>query len=66
MRQVRRFQDLKAAGIVKNWPHLKRLVEHHGFPPGRKLSDNIRAWFDEEIDPWIDSRPLAGQREEDV
>ena len=55
-----RFRDLKARGIVNNWPSLKNLVEHAGFPPGRMLSANRRTWTETEIDEWYRNRPVAG------
>jgi predicted DNA-binding transcriptional regulator AlpA len=56
-----RFADLKARGIVRNWPTLKRLVEVEGFPPGIWLSSNTRAWTEEEIEAWLAARPSARQ-----
>jgi hypothetical protein len=53
-----RFRDLKERGIVHSWPQLKRLQAVHGFPLGRMLSQNIRAWTESEIDEWIASRPI--------
>ena len=64
MQMLLRFPDLNDAGIVRNWPQLKRLVERHGFPAGRILSDNTRFWSADEVDQWLASRPLAGHREE--
>jgi predicted DNA-binding transcriptional regulator AlpA len=55
-----RFRDLKARGIVKNWPTLKRRVEKDGFPPGRMTGPNERTWTEEEIDEWYASRPVEG------
>jgi hypothetical protein len=52
-----RFADLKARGIVANWPTLKRWIEREGFPPGLKLGPNTRAWPESEIEEW-----LAGRR----
>jgi hypothetical protein len=52
-----RFRDLRARGIVNSWPQLKRLQQLHGFPLGRMLSPNCRAWTEEEVDEWIVSRP---------
>ena len=43
-----RFKDLKRVGI-NNWPTLKRRVEKDGFPPGRYIGDNTRAWTEEEV-----------------
>ena len=39
-----RFADLREAGIVTNWPQLKRLVDNGGFPPGFMLSPAIRVF----------------------
>jgi hypothetical protein len=55
-----RFRDLKARGIVNNWPSLKNLVEKAGFPPGRMLSSNCRTWTEEEVDEWYRNRPVEG------
>jgi predicted DNA-binding transcriptional regulator AlpA len=55
-----RFADLKAAGIVASWPMLRRRIERDGFPPGRMLGPNTRAWSEAEIDAWLRSRPTAG------
>jgi predicted DNA-binding transcriptional regulator AlpA len=52
-----RFKHLKQRRIVENWPQLKRLVERHGFPPGIYLSPNTRAWPEDEVDRWLESRP---------
>jgi len=51
-----RFADLKAAGVVKNWPQLKRLVDGDGFPPGFMLSANTRVWDETEVAEWIEAR----------
>ena len=52
-----RFRDLKARSIVTNHVTLKRWIEREGFPPGRMLGPNTRAWHESEIDAWLDSRP---------
>lgn len=57
MTTLLRFADLKARGIVANWPTLKRWIEREGFPPGLKLGPNTRAWPESEIEEW-----LAGRR----
>ena len=58
-RRLIRFRDLQERGIVQNWPQLKRLVTAHNFPAGLYLSANSRAWFEDEIDAWLDARPTA-------
>jgi hypothetical protein len=60
MKKWFRFNDLKARGLVKSRPQLKRIVEEHGFSPGRMLSPNVRAWTDEEVEQYENSRPVAG------
>jgi Prophage CP4-57 regulatory protein (AlpA) len=55
-----RFRDLKDRGIVSNWVSLKRRIERDGFPPGRMIGENTRAWLESEIDAWIASRPIEG------
>jgi predicted DNA-binding transcriptional regulator AlpA len=55
-----RFRDLKTRGLVKSWPMLKRRVERDGFPPGRMLGPNTRAWTEDEIEEYENSRPTAG------
>jgi hypothetical protein len=54
-----RFRDLKARRIVENWVTLANWIEHEGFPPGRLLGPNTRAWTDDEIAQWIAERPAA-------
>ena len=54
------FKELKRRGIVKSRTRLKTLQEDHGFPLGRLIGRNVRAWDEEtEIDPWLKSRPTA-------
>jgi predicted DNA-binding transcriptional regulator AlpA len=53
-----RFKELKERGIVGNWPTLLAWVEHEGFPPGRWLGPNSRAWSEEEVAEWLASRPV--------
>ena len=54
-----RFPDLVAQGIVKSRPTLKRLVDEQGFPPGRLITPNARAWDEAEVDAWLVNRPIA-------
>jgi hypothetical protein len=56
-----RFADLKARGIVPNWPTLTRWIETQGFPPGRLLGPNIRAWTADEVADWLGTRPTGRQ-----
>jgi predicted DNA-binding transcriptional regulator AlpA len=54
-----RFRDLKARGIVKSWPSLKHRINKFGFPPGRLIGPNSRAWTVDEIEGWIAKQPTA-------
>lgn len=51
-----RFSDLKARRIVNNRTSLQRLIRQHGFPPGFLLSPNSRAWIEDEVNRWIETR----------
>ena len=57
MERFLRFRDLRERGIVNSWPSLTIKIETQGFPPGRKLGPNTRAWTESEITAWVDSRP---------
>jgi hypothetical protein len=60
--KVLRFADLKAAGIVTNWPQLRRLVDNHGFPRGYLLTPGCRVWDVEAVEGWKQSRREAAER----
>lgn len=53
-----RFNDLKARGIVGSWPQLQRMVERLGFPAGYRLGAQTRAWPEQEIAAWLESRRI--------
>jgi len=52
-----RFRDLKARGIVNSWPQLRNLQDKYGFRVGFLLGPNQRAWREDDIDAWLQSRP---------
>jgi hypothetical protein len=52
-----RFHDLRAAGIVSNWPQLYNLIDDYGFPGGMMLSPNCRVWNVGDVRAWLDTRP---------
>ena len=60
--KVLRFADLKAAGLVTNWPQLKRLVQNYGFPPGYLLTPACRVWDYDGVEHWKRSRRDAAER----
>lgn len=60
MMKLLRFRDLRARGIINNWPSLKARITRDGFPPGRMLGPNTRAWSEAEVERWLASRPTAG------
>jgi predicted DNA-binding transcriptional regulator AlpA len=53
-----RFKDLKDQGVVTSWPQLRRMQEHYGFPAGRLLGVNIRAWTESEVKQWLAACPV--------
>jgi predicted DNA-binding transcriptional regulator AlpA len=52
-----RINDIKAAGIAASWTQLYRLIRDQGFPAGKLIGRNTRAWDAQEIEAWVDSRP---------
>ena len=52
MIRLLRYKDLRARGFVKNRVQLGRLINHYGFPPGRMISPNARAWNEDEIEDY--------------
>lgn len=59
MKKYLRYPDLVAQGIVRSKMTLHRLIRDHGFPPGRLLTPNCRAWDEDEVAAWIATRPTA-------
>ena len=53
-----RFKDLKNQGVVTSWPQFRRMQEHYGFPAGRLLGMNIRAWTESEVKQWLTACPV--------
>jgi hypothetical protein len=47
---------------VKNWPTLTRWVQNENAPAGFYIAANTRAWFKDEWDAWLASRPQAVDR----
>lgn len=61
-----RFKDLKARGVVQSWPSLRYKIQHGGFPPGRYLGPNTRAWTVEEVEEWLASCPAHRPRKTSI
>jgi hypothetical protein len=57
LRKQLRFNDLRERGIVKNRVTLTNWIKKRGFPPGRRIGPNSRAWDEGEVQVWVDSRP---------
>ena len=58
-----RYPDLVAKGVVNSRMTLKRLINSQGFPRGRLITPNSRAWLESEVDAWIAARPVARKTE---
>ena len=54
-----RFRDLKERGIVSNRVTLGSWIQNQGFPPGRLIGPNARAWTEAEISDYLKRRPTA-------
>jgi predicted DNA-binding transcriptional regulator AlpA len=52
------YADLVRLRLIKSRMQLSRRIKHDGFPAGRLLSRNCRGWMREEIQAYIDSRPV--------
>ena len=59
MRKRLRFRDLVALGLVNNRPTLGNWIRDRGFPVGQLTGPNSRTWGEDEIQGWIDSRPIG-------
>jgi len=57
-----RYRDLEARGIVRSWAALRYKIQHNGFPPGRYLGPNTRAWTEDEVQAWLDALPTENPR----
>jgi hypothetical protein len=58
MRKRLRYSDLRNRGVVKNRTTLGNWIRLHGFPPGQLTGPNTRTWEEEEVDDWLDNRPV--------
>jgi len=52
-----RYRDLVARGLFNSRMTTWRAIEQQGFPPGRLVTPNSRAWTEVEVDQWVASRP---------
>jgi predicted DNA-binding transcriptional regulator AlpA len=57
-----RYTDLVAHGIVRNRITLKNWIEKRGFPKGRLIGPNTRAWTEAEVANWLASRPSENKQ----
>ena len=48
-----RFADLEERGITNSRPALKYRIENFGFPPGRLIGPNTRAWTEAEVEEYL-------------
>jgi hypothetical protein len=54
-----RYSDLRHRGIVRNRTTLGNWIRLHGFPRGQLTGPNSRTWGEDEVDDWLDSRPVT-------
>jgi hypothetical protein len=55
-----RYAALKENGYVNSRADLRNKQEKQGFPAGRMIGANQRAWTSEEVFAWWESRSSAG------
>ena len=53
------FADLQEMGVVRAHSQLRKLIDHHGFPPGVWLSTRCHRWDQADILAWLKSRPAV-------
>ena len=58
--QYLRYEDLEARNIVRNRMTLHRWIKCEGFPRGILLGPHTRVWQPQDVENWLESRPLAG------
>ena len=54
-----RYSDLVERGIVSSWMQLSQFIDNQGFPVGRLLGANTRAWTLDEVNAWLAARPTG-------
>jgi predicted DNA-binding transcriptional regulator AlpA len=58
MTRLLRFNDLRDRQIVNNRTTLYRWIARDNFPRGRLIGPNTRIWTEEEINSWLQARPV--------
>jgi hypothetical protein len=48
--------DLRDEGLTSSWTQTNRLIDEHGFPPGR-IHGKRRIWLRQEVADWLLARP---------
>ena len=56
-RLIRIAEVLSRTGLSKS--SVYRKMEKEDFPPGVKLGERSRGWYECEVDHWISTRPTA-------
>ena len=57
-----RYSDLVERGIVNNRATLYRWIRRYGFPAGVLLGPNSRAWSEDAVVRWLESRSTEDDR----
>ena len=56
MSKFLRFKDLRDRGIVSNRVTLSRWIKGQGFPRGILLGPNSRAYAEDQVEEWLETR----------
>jgi len=59
MQRRLRYADLEALGIVRNRVTLRSWIINCGFPRGQMTGPNSRTWTEDEVQGWVDNRPIG-------
>lgn len=59
MQKRLRFSDLRERGVVRTRPTLRNWIKDRGFPPGQLTGPNCRTWAEDEVQQYLDNRPVA-------
>jgi predicted DNA-binding transcriptional regulator AlpA len=54
-----RYTDLVERRIINNRVTLQNWINKQGFPPGQLTGPNSRTWGENDVQRWLDSRPVA-------
>jgi hypothetical protein len=61
LRKMVRYPELKDAGVVNNRVTLQNIIKNDGFPPPVKIGGWACAWFQDEVEAYLERKRLANR-----